>query len=106
MRSPIVERPPHAPPSASGRVEAVEDRAGDVGQVVDLFGGEAIEEQVPDVPAVWGCRCFERGAALRGDRDVDGPTVAVGALDEAAADNWVSWWWRRLFSHARRRLSS
>ena len=30
--------------SASGRVEAVEDRAGDVGELVDLFGGEAIEE--------------------------------------------------------------
>ena len=85
MRSPILGGSLRPTLSASGRVEAVEDRAGDVGELVDLFVGEAIEDQVPDAPAVGRYRRLERGAALGGDGDVDGPTVAVEALDEAAA---------------------
>jgi hypothetical protein len=40
---------------ALGRVEAVKDRAGDVGELVDLLVGEPIEDQAPDLLPVARC---------------------------------------------------
>lgn len=53
-----------------GRVEAVKDRAGDVGELVDLLVGEPIEDQARDLLPV-----ARRGGDLPGIRD-EGPGEA------------------------------
>jgi hypothetical protein len=64
----------------SGSVETVEDRAGNVGELVDLLRGEPVEDQASDLLGVVGDGCLERGAA----GGVDGPPVAAVPLDQAA----------------------
>ena len=64
----------------SGSVETVEDRAGNVGELVDLLRGEPVEDQASDRLGVVGDGCLERGAA----GGVDSPPVAAVPLDQAA----------------------
>jgi len=65
-------------------MQAVEDRAGDGRELVDLLWGKPVEDQASDLLAVARDSGFERGAARVGDGGVLGPPGAAVPLDEAA----------------------
>ena len=56
----------------------------DFGELVDLLGGEPVEDQAPDLLPVAGNGGPKRRAAVGGDRGVNGPAVAAMPFDQAA----------------------
>jgi hypothetical protein len=81
----------------SGSVETVEDRAGNVGELVDLLRGEPVEDQAPDLLGVAGDGGAERGAADRGDGgafmtrfiDVQAHFLTGSYMAQASADGVI-----------------
>ena len=68
----------------SGSVETVEDRAGNVGDLVDLLRGEPVENQAPDLLGVAGDGGAERGAPGGGDgsgASANRPGSALNAIE-------------------------
>ena len=64
-------------------LEGAEDGRGDLAEVVELAGCEAVDDQAAHMPAVLGGCLLQCGEPFRGDLGVDGAGFAGVAFDQA-----------------------
>ncbi len=84
MTSGWVGSAPGDRPAVLRLLKVGQDSGGDVGELIELLPGEAVDEQLAHVVAVlWGC-FVQRRSPLAGEADIDGSGFAAVAFDQAA----------------------